>query len=394
MAETSSRPSGAVSPCPGGADIPRAKRGLLSTARPADAVRCNCIVKRYPDGSARILVADKAMWRIPGWEPVNASIEKKRRGHTLAEDIPVYMHMDEEQLYELAERGGKVDEHRVFQSLQRSKRRAKAAVRDLAFSNDFRWFVTLTLSPEKVNRYDPKEVTRHLNHWLDNNVRRRGLKYVLVAEHHRDGAIHFHGFFNDVFDAVDSGHSDKLGHKIYNLPAWGWGFSTAIELYGDKHHAVGYVVKYITKAEEKVGGRWYYSGGALDRPIVDYCNADFDAIRGKDAYTFPLADTGATCAVVDVDAAGTLAGEGGRPDAPTPPPVMPDYRPLIPANVAGDGGRGAAGWRVPRPPAGRGERQPEEPRPPAPAAPDGGGMPMPPGENMGEEYQQLTLWGE
>ncbi|MFQ7854076.1 MAG: hypothetical protein ACLRIS_01925 [Flavonifractor plautii] len=56
-----------------------------------------------------------------------------------------------------------------------------------------------------MNRYDVREVTRHLNHWLDNQVRRKGLAYVLVPERHKDGAIHFHGFFNDALEARDSG---------------------------------------------------------------------------------------------------------------------------------------------------------------------------------------------
>ncbi len=63
----------------------------------------------------------------------------------------------------------------------------------------------LTLDPARVNRYDVREVTRHLNHWLDNQVRRKGLAYVLVPERHKDGAIHFHGFFNDALEARDSG---------------------------------------------------------------------------------------------------------------------------------------------------------------------------------------------
>lgn len=90
-------------------------------------------------------------------------------------------------------------------SNERAMRRARAQVRDLALCTPFRWFVTLTLDRARVDRYDMKEITRHLNHWLDNQVRRRGLSYVLVPERHRDGAIHFHGFFNDALEAADSG---------------------------------------------------------------------------------------------------------------------------------------------------------------------------------------------
>lgn len=145
-------------------------------------------------------------------------------------------------------------------------RRARANVRQLALANEFAWFVTLTLDPEKINRYDPVEVVRKMSQWCDNRVRRKGLKYILVPEHHKDGAIHFHGFFNDALQAVPAGLKDKSGHEVYNLPDWSLGFTRAVRLYGDYHAAVGYTCKYIGKGTGKIGGRWYYSGGDLARP--------------------------------------------------------------------------------------------------------------------------------
>ncbi len=194
--------------------------------------------------------------------------------------------------------------------VERAKRRARSNVYDLALCNDFKYFVTLTLDGDKIDRYDPAEVTRHLSYWLDNHVRRHGLKYVLVPELHKDGAIHFHGFFNDALSVVDSGtilppgggrprrpRSPaqraawlELGGKvIYNLPRWGWGFSTAVELTGERRRAIAYVCKYITKGDHKIGGRWYYSGGDLRRPVVYLCNVDFDSFREvEDAAVFPV----------------------------------------------------------------------------------------------------------
>lgn len=191
----------------------------------------------------------------------------------------------------------------------RSKRRARSAVFDLAMSNDFRFFVTLTLDKKQVDRYDPAAVTRKLNVWLDNQVRRKGLKYVLVPELHKDGAIHFHGLFNDALRVIDSGTIDigtgkprkprsarqreewisAGGHVIYNLPGWSLGYTTAIELYGERAQAVNYVCKYITKAQEKIGGRWYYSGGDLARPdTVLFDVEDFSAAAaGRQIFEIP-----------------------------------------------------------------------------------------------------------
>lgn len=160
------------------------------------------------------------------------------------------------------------------EDIERSMRRARAKVRRIALSNDMKWFVTLTLSPEKVDRYDGQAVIKKLNQWCSNQVKRKGLKYVLVPERHKDGAIHFHGFFNDALEAVASGHTDSKGHMMYNIPAWTLGFTTAIEVYGDYAGAVAYVCKYIGKQGDKPCGRWYYSGGDLMEPEVIYAEID------------------------------------------------------------------------------------------------------------------------
>lgn len=216
--------------------IPRAEIDIGHTAK----------IKRFPDGSASVLVCTRPIFRTDGWEAVDKVV-------------------------------GSVCEQSVNESdpLARSRRRARARLREIARSTAFSYFVTLTLDKEKINRYEVEEILRKLNVWLDNNVRRRGLTYALVPERHKDGAIHFHGFFNDALPVVDSGKTDGGGHRIFNLPRWGFGFSTAIELYGDYRRAVAYVCKYIGKESEKIGGRWYYSGGAIGSPVVELADFPF-----------------------------------------------------------------------------------------------------------------------
>ena len=168
-------------------------------------------------------------------------------------------------------------------------RRARAQLRRLALANDFRWFVTLTLDPKKVDSFDGDAVVKKLSTWCSNMVQRKGLKYILVPEYHGSGRIHFHGFFNDCLAVVDSGHRDKGGHRIYNLPGWSLGFTTAIELYDDYAGAVGYVCKYVGKQGDKPAGRWYYSGGDLRQPEVTYGEispADLVAEFGDRAFAF------------------------------------------------------------------------------------------------------------
>lgn len=264
----------------------------------------NARLKHYPDGSGELLVGSRP---FGGGSRVDALPWKSSAGDGDRAEI-LYARMERDAIA-LGDRAGDLDADPFgtrAASVRRSVRRAKKCVRDLARSNEWRFFVTLTLDPEKVDRYDPDAVLRHLKHWLDNNVRRKGLRYVLVPEHHKDGAIHFHGLFNDALDAVDSGtmsvpgrkapvrvrseaHRAALerlgGHTVYNLPGWGWGFSTAIELYGERDAAISYVCKYIGKEmsagdglgdvlPSKIGGRWYYSGGDLQRPVVEWLDVD------------------------------------------------------------------------------------------------------------------------
>lgn len=239
-----------------------------------DSIRHNGQIKRYPDGSAAVMVFDRSIVRERGFEAAGAP------GRTEAETA-------EE----------KPKQQTDAENIARSKRRARAAVLDLARATDFEYFVTLTVDPAKIDRYDAEEVFRHLHPWLDNQVRRKGLSYVLVPEYHKDGAVHFHALFNDALTVVDSGTITTDGggkpkrprskaqraawlaaggHVVYNLPAWSWGFTTAIRLYGDREAAIGYVVKYISKSDAKIGGRWYYSGGDLKRPSVSAVDLDFE----------------------------------------------------------------------------------------------------------------------
>ncbi len=259
-------------------------------------IKHNTQVKIYPDG-VRVLVADRCIFLERGWE-----YEQPRRA---AAELP-----------DGSEEGPRDPAARERESIERSKRRARAAVYDLARCTDFRYFVTLTTSAEKVDRLDDEAVFRKLHNWLDNHVRRNGLSYVLVPEYHKKGGLHFHAFFNGALPVIDSGTLsipgvkkprrprseaerrrllDEGAHVVYNLPAWSLGFTTAIELYGSRSAAVGYVCKYITKAERKIGGRWYYSGGDLRRPEVLYADTDFSEAAAKAGGSFTIEELGARC---------------------------------------------------------------------------------------------------
>lgn len=179
-------------------------------------------------------------------------------------------------------------------SVEVTARRARTKLQDYIECNpDLDLFVTLTLSPDEVDRTDIKEITRKLKHYCDNRVRRRGLKYVLVPEFHADHeAYHFHGLFNSAACwLVDSGHKHKTSNApIYNLADWKIGFTTAIKVYGDSRTQVArYVGKYIVKQLDggRIAGRYYYHGGDLQEPRYEYFNLEYDTF---DVPEFEAAD--------------------------------------------------------------------------------------------------------
>ena len=259
----------------------------------------NTRIKTYPDGTQVVTVASSPIFREPGWE-VSNKWDKDTRPAS-----------------EQRERDGEGEDR------ERARRRARAAVADLGRSNDFKYFVTLTLDAAKVNRYDEAITHKELRRWLSHQVQRRGLLYVLVPERHKDGAIHFHGLINSALPLVDSGTIkppeggkpkrprsaaqraawlENGGQICYNIPTWPYGFTSALPLTGDYRKAVAYVCKYIGKDAEKIGGRYYFSGGDLRRPEKSYTDTDFEAMQadgGAAVYTIPR--LGCQCINIDME---------------------------------------------------------------------------------------------
>lgn len=167
-----------------------------------------------------------------------------------------------------------------------SVKRAVEKVFDIAYLNEFDYFITWTLDGSIIDRYDPTIISKKIKKWLNNYSQRKGLMYLVIPEYHKDGAIHFHGLISGDVDMIDSGKTDKDGHTIFNMPQWKYGFSTAIRLYGDVEHTAKYITKYITKDLKKIFGSFYFAGGGVDRnPNTVVYNSEYREIPGT---TFPV----------------------------------------------------------------------------------------------------------
>ena len=170
-------------------------------------------------------------------------------------------------------------------SLERGFKRAQKRVFELLCSNaDLNLFVTFTLS---FGREDYALVIKRLSQWLDNRVRRNGLRYILVPEYHDDErSIHFHGVVNEsALSLVNSGK--RSGRKtVYNLPEWSLGFASAVRI-GSKNEDWQRVAQRITDymlkdSYGRVGGRFYLHGGFLREPIREYFFADYNTALGEE----------------------------------------------------------------------------------------------------------------
>lgn len=218
------------------------------------------------------------------------NVRLKYYGDTLAEimicDVPIFSdgsNCEKAEAYPIPyddKRGGQAEhegegeeeEKEGETNAERAQRRARKALFDIVACNpDLDLFVTFTLDKEKIDRYSYADVYKKLKNYLDNRVRRNGLKYVIVAEYHKDKAIHFHGLLNSEAVKLTPSIINSKGQQVYNVLDWSLGFSTAIYTYGDNRlSVVKYICKYISKGTEKVGGRYYYSGGDLLRPTYAY----------------------------------------------------------------------------------------------------------------------------
>jgi len=152
-----------------------------------------------------------------------------------------------------------------------SLQRTKTTISDYILANDFDLFVTFTYDPEKVDSMNEQLAKSKMDNWLSNSRRTSPLLgYIIVAEYHKSGAIHFHGVFINYLGSLTDTHRNKNGKRIYNLEKWKYGFSTATKI-TDIHKTSNYIKKYITKDMIKIGNKKrYWASKNLKKPIKTY----------------------------------------------------------------------------------------------------------------------------
>lgn len=197
-------------------------------------------------------------------------------------------------------------EHTRRDSLKRTIDKAT----EIAYSNEWQYFVTLTLDRQKISRTDVSEIRRVLVKWLSNKVQRNDLRYLVFPEYHADGqAIHFHGLMAGKLDLQDSGKVTKRGQTIYNTESWPYGFTTVVHLTDNIAAVSQYIMKYITKDCKKIFGKYYFAGGKISREVpTSYDNVLYDDFEGEE-YQVPNARLSVKYKPVPLDECGHMTGD-------------------------------------------------------------------------------------
>lgn len=165
--------------------------------------------------------------------------------------------------------------------LEQSLIRTKRIVQEIALCNDWEYFVTLTLNPQKYDRYNLKLFIKDLGKFLNNyNYQKMVvIKYLLIAEQHEDGAWHLHGLLSGIPDShlsnfVQGVHPQKLiDGGFLNWAAYEkrFGFCSLGRI-RDAERCSSYVTKYITKSLQstsiEVNCRMFYASQGLKRAEV------------------------------------------------------------------------------------------------------------------------------
>lgn len=174
-----------------------------------------------------------------------------------------------------------VNDDKLAQSLSRTKR----TIFELAACNEWKYFGTFTLDPEKYNRTDLNRYRTDLAQWIRYTNRKYGcsIKYLFIPELHKDNSSwHIHGLMHgipehllkrfSIGDVMGKKLSDKVlrGDEVFNWEAYEKKFGyCSLEPLRSLEAASKYVTKYITKdlfrSVTELNAHMYFASQGLKR---------------------------------------------------------------------------------------------------------------------------------
>lgn len=250
----------------------------------------NTLVKTFPDGHKQLHVFSKKKetgYKLQSWDIVSdGSISEVFKYYV--DDTGEVLCFEKYLVYH--------DGSSVERKENENMSRAVEKIYDLARSNTWDWFLTVTF-PGVVNTdYDACiAVMRKLCRRLTD----RGCQYLAVPERFKteSAGYHWHCLVKGPIGSMSLAHNAKTGGlyttksgaPVYNLddsnnlPGLGWTTVSAIQ---DQARVASYLCKYVTKeiAAPKGRQRYLHSRG-LAVPVVTRCNMTLTSER-MDAYRY------------------------------------------------------------------------------------------------------------
>lgn len=215
----------------------------------------------YPNGIYQVADSDKSY------------VDNERVERMLNKDLTTLIYNPFTETYEKLQEfeSAYIEKQRAEHSERVSLNRTRNKIHELARSEKWEYFFTLTYDSAKTDRYDFSECLAKCRKWLNNQHVRNApdLSYLFVPEQHKDGAWHMHGLVANCGNMTfkDSGHKSN-GKVVYNLTGWRYGFSTATKIQ-DTYKATNYITKYITKelCNATKGRHRYIASKNLHEPV-------------------------------------------------------------------------------------------------------------------------------
>lgn len=192
-------------------------------------------------------------------------------------------------------KGGRNENSIISDEAQEERTKAqhykiKRKIRHYILANDFQFFVTFTIDPQKGNSLDYDTSKSILLKWCEIQRKIKGkFSYIFIPEFHKSGRVHFHGVLGNCnFDLIEAVHPKtgkalkRNGRQVYNLPAWKYGF-TDVEMIEDKERTSSYMTKYVTKElmsnKEMFGKKRYFPSRGLKVPEITFENRTSDEFQ-------------------------------------------------------------------------------------------------------------------
>lgn len=147
-----------------------------------------------------------------------------------------------------------------------SIRRARRRVFELASCNAWEYFVTLTLDPQKYDRYDLGKFRRDLSVWISNQRRLHGcaFQYLLIPERHKDGAWHMHGLVAGLREgALEYNGNGYLDYPPYRNRFGYISLSRVRSIDAVSRYITKYISKSLSSRLQDVGDHLFFASRGL-----------------------------------------------------------------------------------------------------------------------------------